>query len=429
MRSMSCPTPSFVAFSLCALGLSGVTACSSGDDGDGGGSSTTEASGQIFDALVEGLHYSSGSVSGLTDVNGYFAYQTGSPVTFSVGDIVLGSVEGSSLISIPDFVEGVHDYDPTQVGEVLNIAQFLQTIDDDADPTNGIFISAATREAAAGQTMEFDLLDWDENEDVHATLELLTDNPMVPEGEATAHGNAWLSASYAGEYWGTFAAANGSLSGTLRLSVGNAGGVAVVGYAGPWDPTQGHNAHEIVFSSNSEDPIDPDGNFFIEGPGGRWIAGQIQGTSVAGWYKRDDSGSFSAELALKPLTFLDNNHVDPVILQLLDKDLFGPMYDNAGVEVGACWMGVFETDEGLYEFIMEAAPYPAHAKPWSEDGILYATAMDAETLSFRGLCEWGAGFSGDIVLVDSTPTVSGSYYGLNGEPGGTFELSYDDSRD
>ena len=57
-----------------------------------------------------------------------------------------------------------------------------------------------------------------------------------------------------------------------------------------------------------------------------------------------------------------------------------------------------------------------------ENGYFYATGMDASTLSLRGLCTSGQGFSGDLVVGDGDAQVSGTYYNMvdDGWAGGTF---------
>ncbi|MEP1444834.1 MAG: hypothetical protein ABJK37_01795 [Paraglaciecola sp.] len=110
------------------------------------------AEGVFIDSPVEGLSYVSGSVEGVTDVNGTFTYEVGAEITFSVGGIVIGSATGSAMLSPLSLVESAEDEtDPT----VVNIAAFLQTLDDDADPENGITITAAQQTEATGLTLDF----------------------------------------------------------------------------------------------------------------------------------------------------------------------------------------------------------------------------------------------------------------------------------
>ncbi len=124
-----------------ALGtvLVGCGGGSSSDTSSGGG---VTASGVFIDAEVEGLTYQSGSSAPqTTDANGTFTYTVGQPLTFSVGGVELGTLaDGAARCTPDDFVVP------------LNIARFLQTLDADGDPTNGIDLTVAAT-ALAGTTV------------------------------------------------------------------------------------------------------------------------------------------------------------------------------------------------------------------------------------------------------------------------------------
>ena len=112
-----------------------------GCGGGGGGSPAppvtpppVTTTGVFLDSAVEGLTYQSGSnPSGTTDANGTFMYMPGEILTFSIGGVVLGTLpDGAPVITPFDFG-----------GAAENIARFLQTLDADGDPSNGIDITAA----------------------------------------------------------------------------------------------------------------------------------------------------------------------------------------------------------------------------------------------------------------------------------------------
>jgi len=127
--------PLVLALSACGGGGS-----SSGTPAGGGGGVT--ASGVFIDAEVEGLTYQSGSSAPrTTDANGTFTYTVGQPLTFSIGGVELGTLtDGAARCTPNDFVVP------------LNIARFLQTLDADGDPTNGIDLTVAAT-ALAGTTV------------------------------------------------------------------------------------------------------------------------------------------------------------------------------------------------------------------------------------------------------------------------------------
>ncbi len=102
--------------------------------------------GLFVDSQVSGVRYVSVSPSGvrkegITSVNGEFEYFDGGTVSFFVGSIPIGTVEGSSIISSINL--------GSSEGEQTNIVRFLQTIDEDMDPSNGIQISNTVKQNAA----------------------------------------------------------------------------------------------------------------------------------------------------------------------------------------------------------------------------------------------------------------------------------------
>jgi hypothetical protein len=111
----------------------------------------TTATGVFLDSAVQGLSYVSGTVSGVTTANGTFTYEVGKPIQFSVGGVVLGKTSGKAVITPVDLVSGGSDSNPT----VVNIARFLQTIDNDANPSNGIQIPAELRTLAQSKSIDF----------------------------------------------------------------------------------------------------------------------------------------------------------------------------------------------------------------------------------------------------------------------------------
>ena len=121
----------------CGGGGGNVPADNGGGE-DGGGTSA----GVFLDSPVEGLTYQSGAnPSGTTDANGTFMYTPGETLTFSVGGVVLGTLpDGAPVITPFDFGAAAE-----------NIARFLQTLDEDGDPSNGIDITAAA--AALAETI------------------------------------------------------------------------------------------------------------------------------------------------------------------------------------------------------------------------------------------------------------------------------------
>jgi len=109
--------------------------------------------GVLVNSAVEGVTFQTATQSGITNGFGEFQYQAGEMVTFSIGDIILGTVEGADIITP---VELTGSFDPTNQA-ATNLLVFLQSIDEDEIHSNGITISAATQTDAVGQSLDFTL--------------------------------------------------------------------------------------------------------------------------------------------------------------------------------------------------------------------------------------------------------------------------------
>ena len=107
----------------------------------GGGNSTPKNKGYFEDSAVAGVDYSTSSgFSGTTGANGEFRYNINDKVTFKVGNIVLGSatLKADNEYVTPDNLDGV-GVDNNKKALIL---QFLQSLDTDNNPNNGIQINA-----------------------------------------------------------------------------------------------------------------------------------------------------------------------------------------------------------------------------------------------------------------------------------------------
>lgn len=127
-------------------------ACSK-DENSENSSSGTELSGVFTDSPVEGVHYETETKSGDTDAEGHYEYVEGETVTFYIGNIKLGSALATGVLS-PISIASTADAD-IYTQEVQNIAAFLQTLDEDADPTNGIKINSQVVEAISNTEIDF----------------------------------------------------------------------------------------------------------------------------------------------------------------------------------------------------------------------------------------------------------------------------------
>lgn len=130
-----------------------LIACGGGGD-DGGGPAPAAAptptggpsaqQGVFIDAAVQGLGFTSGTFTGRTDSNGRFNYRTGETVTFTLGRTTLGSAPGGDVVT-PLTLAGTSDETDQRV---VNVARFLQSLDADGNPENGIVLDDAVQVAA-----------------------------------------------------------------------------------------------------------------------------------------------------------------------------------------------------------------------------------------------------------------------------------------
>jgi len=95
---------------------------------------------------------------------------------------------------------------------VTNLARLLQTLDDDADPSNGIQVTAAVRAAASSHWLDFFLpaATFESDPLTIGIVEVLTaatqagQRPLVPAAEAEANLTSGIRAGYQGTYRGTY---------------------------------------------------------------------------------------------------------------------------------------------------------------------------------------------------------------------------------
>ncbi len=149
-----------------------TTGCgSSGSDG-----STTQT-GVFLDSPVSGLGYSTDTQQGMTGTGGAFSYKNGERVHFYIGDMELCDVEAMPVITPIDCVPEAEDETHPMV---TNMLVFLQALDFDNDPENGIDITPLMHQEARNlqldQQLDFDRdpNEFRENYDFHNYLEMLT---------------------------------------------------------------------------------------------------------------------------------------------------------------------------------------------------------------------------------------------------------------
>lgn len=166
----------------------------------------------IFRTRVQGMTYSSGTETGTTGASGQFTYVVGSPVTFKVGNVILGTATGGPLLFPVDLVVAGTGGNRA----VINIDRFLQMLDHDGNVANGIVIAPAVQTAAQG----WGAVNFDQDASSFATsvasivADVNTADPGVThvlpsDSDSAAHVKKTFQCAYAGgfigEYTGTTA--------------------------------------------------------------------------------------------------------------------------------------------------------------------------------------------------------------------------------
>jgi hypothetical protein len=142
----------------------GFTGCGGGTDGDassgnsGGVGSTFQA--YFSDSRIAGVEYSCGTLTGVTDENGTFQYNSGcSDVLFSIGGVFLGSIATANLdanaIFYPADLFGL-DRNNTSDPQLVQTLQFLQSLDNDGRIDNGIVIDSNITSSLAASTLSLE---------------------------------------------------------------------------------------------------------------------------------------------------------------------------------------------------------------------------------------------------------------------------------
>jgi hypothetical protein len=117
-------------------------------------SGTDPNHGLFLDSPVQGLHYQTLTQSGTTDANGSFQYMEDEIITFTMGGIMLGEAPAHSIMTPIDLVPGAMDEThPT----VTNMLRFMQTLDVDNDPDNGITLPSHILDELEGRPIHFDM--------------------------------------------------------------------------------------------------------------------------------------------------------------------------------------------------------------------------------------------------------------------------------
>ncbi len=164
--------------------------------------------GRFYDALVIGLDYEHGKENRTTLDGGIFLFRKNTPITFSIGNIILGQGYAKKIMTPLDIVTDAQD---ETNNTVTNIVRLLITLDDDNNLENGIFIpdnvkTAATAAINFAQTP----VAFQEDKSVIDMVKTLTTltaagvRTLVTAKAARSHMKTTLLSLLAGTYSGAF---------------------------------------------------------------------------------------------------------------------------------------------------------------------------------------------------------------------------------
>ena len=148
------------------------------------GDSKVTIDGQAIDGAIIGMRYETSSgLSGTTGANGAFTFDLEDKVSFYVGAVFVGSVEAAATEIIGKiFLQDIAGVGLENITNdyVENLAIFLQTLDEDGDPYNGIQITEEMHELFADDAIDLASLTKEE------LVQLLVDKGLEPVDEASA---------------------------------------------------------------------------------------------------------------------------------------------------------------------------------------------------------------------------------------------------
>ena len=152
--------------------------------GGGGGDAPASITGVFLDSPVNGLKYEA-NPSGQTDITrggGKFICKEGDTIGFYVGDVALGQTLCKEIVTPIDLVPGaIDETDPWENPIVTNIARFLQSLDNDLAPYNGININPDTIAEVTGRPIDITnpQLDFDNDYDLKDLFIMLGRTPVT----------------------------------------------------------------------------------------------------------------------------------------------------------------------------------------------------------------------------------------------------------
>lgn len=112
--------------------------------------------GVFLDEAVQGLSFKTATQNGITNAAGEFTYVAGETVTFSLGDLELGSAMAEAVVTPINLAQSTDANAGIESLSVQNIAALLQTLDEDGDAENGINILPSVTTSIGVSAIDFE---------------------------------------------------------------------------------------------------------------------------------------------------------------------------------------------------------------------------------------------------------------------------------
>lgn len=110
----------------------------------------------VFAGPVVGLKYETPTLSGMTKDKGEFQYREGEAVTFLIGNVVLGTVQGAARVNVAQLISRVNgNIGKVSDPDLTNLARLLQTLDQDGNVENGVTIAPQVHTIVGNRFIHF----------------------------------------------------------------------------------------------------------------------------------------------------------------------------------------------------------------------------------------------------------------------------------
>lgn len=150
-----------------ALSMCGVLTACGGSKSDNNSNvnppSSNTKTGVLTDGPVSGVTYTINGIAKITNAQGEFEYQEGDSVTFSLGQIVLGTVNAAERITPLELADDEQSR--------LNLLMFLQSLDQNNDHSDGIQITETIISAFNNTQIDFSKSSTDFSNTLQNTLD------------------------------------------------------------------------------------------------------------------------------------------------------------------------------------------------------------------------------------------------------------------